>query len=255
MIPLELASRCDGPATAPVVVLGNSLGTTMTMWAPQLESLGAHLRLLRWDLPGHGASREPHGPVTIDSIGDAVVALLDELGVARAGFCGVSIGGMVALSVAARCPERVERLAVGCTSAYLGAAAWDERAATVRAGGMASIADRILERWFTPEFHERRADTVTAMREDFVATDVEAYARCCEAIAAMDLRPSLSYIRCPTLIIHGADDHAILPENGAAIAASIIGSHFVAVDGAAHLATIERAAVTTSLLLDHFVTS
>jgi 3-oxoadipate enol-lactonase len=253
---LDLASRCDGPVTAPVAVLGNSLGTTTTMWSPQLEPLSAQLRLVRWDLPGHGASQGRYGRLTVDTIGDAVIAVLDDLGVARAGFCGVSLGGMVGLSVAARYPDRVDRLAVCCTSAYLGAApAWYERAAAVRADGMASIADRVMAGWFTRDFLERRADIVAVMRDEFVAADVEGYARCCEAIATMDLRPALLQVRCPTLVISGADDHAIPPEHGAAIAAAIGGSRFVSVDHAAHLATIERADVTTALLLDHFVTS
>jgi 3-oxoadipate enol-lactonase len=247
--PLELASRCDGPPTAPVVVLGNSLGTTTAMWTPQVEPLTAPLRVVRWDLPGHGASQGRYGRLTVDGIGDGVVAVLNKLGVARASRCGVSVG-------AARYSDRIDRLAVGCTSAHLGSAqSWYDRAATVRADGMASIADRVIARWFTPEFHEHRAQTVTSMRAAFVATNAEAYARCCEAIAAMDLRPSLSHIRCPTLVFHGADDHAILPEHGAAIAAAIAGSRFVPVDRAAHLATIERADVTTALLLDHLVTS
>ncbi len=256
MTPLEIASRCDGPMTAPVVVLGNSLGTTTAMWTPQLEPLGAQLRLVRWDLPGHGASQGRCSRLTIDTIGDAVIAVLDGLGVARAGICGVSLGGMVGLSVAARYPDRVTRLAVCCTSAHLDAAqAWYQRAATVRADGMTSIVDRVMAGWFTLDFFERRADTVAAMRDEFVATDVESYARCCEAIATMDLRPALPQVRCPTLVISGADDRAIPPEHGAAIAAAIGGSRFVSVDHAAHLATIERADVTTALLLDHFVTS
>jgi 3-oxoadipate enol-lactonase len=253
---LALAYTSDGPGDAPALVLGNSLGTTMAVWDAQLDSLVAHFRVVRWELPGHGGSPEPSVPVTIDGLGRAVIAMLDDLGLSRVSYCGVSLGGMVGMSLAARDAHRVERLAVCSTSARLTPArAWHERAAAVRAEGMGSIATRVISRWFTPDFSAREPALVSRITASFLETNVEGYARCCEAIAAMDLRPDLPLIHCPTLVISGADDTSIPPAHGAEIAAAVSGSRLVCVEQAAHLAIIERAETITPLLLEHFVTS
>lgn len=255
MTPLTLAHMSDGPADAPVLVLGNSLGTTTALWEPQLDALVNHFRVVRWDFPGHGSSppTAPEVTLTIADLATAVGALLDELGIAQVSYCGVSFGGMVGMSLAAQCPSRVRRLALCSTSARLPSDPWIERAATVRTTGMASIAQRVIARWFTPGFAAGHRVLVERFTADFLAVDVSGYAACCEAIAAMDLVPDLALIRAPTLVITGADDLAIPPENGAAIATAIAGSHLVGIDNAAHLATVERSEMITPLLVEHLV--
>jgi 3-oxoadipate enol-lactonase len=253
--PLSLAHISDGPADAPVLVLGNSLGTTTALWEPQLDALAAHFRVLRWDFPGHGSSPSP-GPgvtLTITDLATALAALLDELGIAQFSYCGVSFGGMVGMSLAAHSPSRVRRLALCSTAARLPSEPWYERAATVRNDGMASIAQRVISRWFTPGFAARQGALVERFTANFVAIDVPGYAACCEAIAEMDLVADLALIRAPTLVITAADDLAIPPEHGAAVSAGIAGSRLVGVDDAAHLATVERAEMITPLLVEHLV--
>jgi 3-oxoadipate enol-lactonase len=238
-----------------VLVLGNSLGTTTALWGPQLDALVHHFRVLRWDLPGHGASPSP-GPevtLTIADLATAVVALLDDLGVAQVSYCGVSLGGMVGMSLAAHFPNRVRRLALCCTSARLPSEPWNERAATVRNAGMASIAERVISRWFTPGFAAGQRVLVERFTADFVAIDVPGYAACCEAIAEMHLVPDLALIRAPTLVITAAADLAIPPEHGTAVSAGIAGSRLICVDNAAHLATVERSEMITPLLVEHLV--
>ena len=249
----RLHATVDGPADAPVLVLGSSLGTTGAMWEPQLAALAARYRVIRYDHLGHGGSAVPLGPYRIELLGREVLALLDDLAVPRAHYAGLSLGGMVGMWLAAHAPERVDRLALLCTSASLGPAeGWRQRAATARAAGMAAIADAVVARWFTPPFAESRPDVVAAHRAVLTATPAAGYAGCCEAIAAMDLRPDLGKIAAPTLVIAGADDPATPAEHADAIVERIAGARLAVVDRAAHLASVEQPEQIGHLLLNHF---
>src|SRR5690348_4911293 len=142
----EAGGRPDGSA----IVFTGSLGTDLTMWKTQSDRLGERFRTLRYDIRGHGHSDVPNGPYSIADLGSDLVALLDRAGIERASLCGLSIGGMISMWVAARHPERVERVVLCCTSALLGPPeGWHQRAATVRAEGVEAIARSVLERWFT----------------------------------------------------------------------------------------------------------
>jgi len=132
--PVRLAATLEGPAGAPVVVLGNSLGTTGEVWAPQAAVLAERFRLLRFEHRGHGGSPAPPGPYTIDELGADVIALLDGFGVPTASYCGISLGGMIGMWLATHAPERIDALGLCCTSAYLPPAAfWTGRAVQARA--------------------------------------------------------------------------------------------------------------------------
>ncbi|MGO1584109.1 MAG: alpha/beta fold hydrolase, partial [Actinomycetaceae bacterium] len=169
-------------------------------------------RVVRYEMRGHGATPSPdvEAAVTMDDLGADVVALMDELGIERAHHVGLSIGGMLASWMAQHHPERVDRLAIVCSSSYLPPAErWTERATTVRERGMGEIVDAVLANWFTPDFHD--ADTLADLRDRFLACDAEGYAQCCEAIASTDLRPGLGSISATTLVVAGADDDAAPP--------------------------------------------
>ena len=248
----RLGYRLDGPEGAPAVVLCGSLGTTTAMWEPLLPALAARHRVLRCDHRGHGDSEVPPGPYSIAEMGGDVLALLDELGVERASFCGVSIGGMVGLWLAAEAPERIEGLALLCTSARLGAPEWwDERIATVKREGVESVADAVVERWFTGGFAAREPGLARELRDALAATPAEGYAGCCAAIRDLDLRERLAAIRAPTLVLAALQDAATPLEHGAALAAGIPGARLAVLDGAAHLAAVERAPEVAAMLAEH----
>jgi len=243
-----------GPAGAPVVVLGGSLGTDLSMWRPQVAALSRRYRVICFDHRGHGGSQVPPGPYTVDDLGNDVLALLDGLGLPRVSYCGLSLGGMVGMWLAAHHPERVARLALLCTAAHLPpAAGWHERAALVRADGTASIANAVLGRWFTAGFlaDPARRPLLDRYRRMLSATPAEGYAGCCEAIAALDLRPALPRICASTLVVAGADDPAIPPPLGAEIAAAVPGARFTVQSRAAHLASVERPDEVSALLTEH----
>jgi 3-oxoadipate enol-lactonase len=249
---VALHHRLSGPPTAPVVVLTGSLGTDFSMWEPQATALATRFRVLQVDLRGHGGSPAPAGPYSMGDLGGDLLALLDRLDVKRASLCGLSIGGMISLWVAAHAPARVQRLAVCCTTAHFGAdvaQAYRERAEYVRRHGLATIADSVVGRWFTPAFAERHPDVVGRLREGLLAVPPEGYAGCCEALAELDLRPDLATIAAPTLVLAGEEDPATPPEHGQAIAAAIPQAELELVACAAHLASVERAELVTALLL------
>lgn len=252
---IELEFSVSGPAAARTVVLLNSVGATSAMWEPQLGALAEQFRVVRINARGHGASpASSAGPVcTIADLGRDVLAVLDRLDVARVHLAGLSLGGMTAMWLAIHHRERVDRLALLCTSAHLAPAqGWLDRAAAVRSAGLASIADAVVTRWITPGLAQRDPDLRDQLVEMLLSTDDESYAQCCEAIADLDLRPDLARIAAPTLVIAAADDPATPPEHAYRIADGIAGSRIEVLAGAAHIATVEQSGRITQLLLQHF---
>ncbi|WP_328989289.1 alpha/beta fold hydrolase [Kribbella sp. NBC_01245] len=244
----------EGPRDAQPLVLLNSIGSSTEIWTPCLGPLAEQFRVIRIDLPGHGTA--PAGPFTIESFGEQVVAILDELGITRAHLAGISLGGMIGQWLAANHPARVARLALICTSAWLPPATkWLDRAAVVRAAGLEAIADTVLNVWTMPS----SAATVSArrpasdrLRKMLLAVDPESYANCCEAIAATDLRPELPRIAARTLILYGENDPATPRPHAEALADGISGSRLEAIPDAAHIPTIDQPGLVASYLLDHF---
>jgi 3-oxoadipate enol-lactonase len=216
------------------------------MWDPQLP-LAERFRLLRYDHPGHGSSAPAEGPLSIADLGAAVLDLLDELGLVRVSWCGLSLGGMVGMWLAIHAPDRIDRLVACCTSAKLGPSEfWDERAELVRREGMGAIADTVVGRWFTPRFPDREP-----YRAMLIATDPESYARCCEAIRDMDLRDDLPRITAPTIVIAGAEDPSTPAEHAKRIIAGITDSRLLVIPDTAHLANVERADAVNDAVLEH----
>jgi 3-oxoadipate enol-lactonase len=249
---VSLDYRLHGPEGAPVLVLSNSLGTTQELWGRQLPELSEHFRVVTYDHPGHGASELPESPYTVEAFAHGLLGLLDELGLERISVCGVSLGAMTGISLALAAPERVERLVLACTSAYLGSSEWlVERARIVRAEGMTAIADSVVARWFTAELAQEDPDIVERFRGMLEATPPEGYARCCEALAVWDARGRLSEISAPTLVVAGAEDPATPVAHAELIASRIPGARIHVLERAAHLANVERPEEFTSAVLEH----
>jgi 3-oxoadipate enol-lactonase len=231
-----------GPADAPVLVLSNSLGAALDMWALQAEDFSQRLRLIRYDTRGHGASSVPPAPYTLAELGGDVLHLLDALAIDRAHFCGISLGGATGMWLAAHAPDRIDRLVLCDTAPYFGPPElMQARIETVRREGMAALADGIVQRWFTPAFQAARPDVVSATRATLLRTPVEGYAGCCAALRDLDERDALAQIRCRTLVIGGTFDPAPTIEASRALAAAIAGAQFAELP-AAHLTNLGAAA-------------
>jgi 3-oxoadipate enol-lactonase / 4-carboxymuconolactone decarboxylase len=237
---------------SPPVVMLNAVGTTTAIWDGLAGPLAERLRVIRIDTRGHGDAPAVPGPCTIADLGRDVLAQLDEHGVGRAHVAGLSLGGMVAMWLAAHHPERVGRLALLSTAAHLPAPGWHERAAAVRGGGMAAIAGPVVARWITPELAARDPELVARLTAMLQSTDPESYARCCEAIATMDLRADLPRIGAPTLVIAGSQDQAIPVAHANAIADGLAMARLCVLPGAAHIPTVEQAGPIAARLLEHF---
>jgi 3-oxoadipate enol-lactonase len=249
---VRLHYRIDGADELPVLVLSNSLGTNLSMWNPQIEELSQHFRVLRYDTRGHGASDVPTGPYTIEQLGQDVVGLLDGLAIDRAHFAGVSMGGMTGMWLALHAPERIESLALCNTAAFIGPREiWDARMEAVRNGGLESIADGVIARWFREPYFMQEESEVERMRKVFLAASPEGYIASCAAVRDMDQRDAVKNIKVPTLVISGSGDLATPPRDGQYLAEQIESARYVELEGA-HLSNIEAKAEFTNELLAFF---
>jgi 3-oxoadipate enol-lactonase len=249
---VKLHHVIEGPDDAPPLVLLCSLGSTVDMWAPQRRELAGEFRVITLDTRGHGGSPVPDGPYRVEDLGRDVLETLDGLGVERAAFVGVSLGGAMVQWIGLHAPERATSLAMLCTAArFPNADTYRQRAEAVRADGPASIADAVVARWFTEDYADAEPDTVARMRDMIAATPAEGYAGCAEAVADWDVVDELGHIAVPTLVVSGVEDPATPPEHQQVLADGIPGARLESVTDAAHLASFQRPEIVTPLLREH----
>jgi len=249
-----LAHLLEGRPNAPVLVLPSSLGTTRELWEPQVDALGRDFRVLRYEHRGHGASSVPAGPYSMADLGADAIELLDELGIERAVWCGLSLGGMVGMWLAVHAPERLSALVLACTAARVPAPdAYRERAALVREQGIEPVASAVVARWFTAATFRERPELPERFRAMVVAQPADGYAGCCEALAGWDFQDELASISIPTLVVSGAEDEATPAPETDLLAERIPGARHVVLDGAAHLANVERPEAFLDAVVPHLL--
>jgi len=245
----QLNAQVEGPEHAPVLMLCNSLGTDLHMWDDQVKAVTERFRLVRYDRRGHGRSGAPKGPYTMEMLGRDALAVMDGVGVQKVNWCGLSMGGMVGMWLGANAPQRIDRLVLSNTSAHMAdKQVWNDRIKTVRAGGLAAIADGTMERWFTKGFRERAPQAIARMKEMMLKTPLEGYIGCGEAVRDMDHREIIRKIAAPTLVIAGRHDPATTVEAGEFLRDRIPGAQLAVLD-AAHIANVEQPQAYTDTLL------
>ena len=231
--------RFEGGAAKPVLLLLHSIGTDMTLWDRALPYLLPQFRVLRMDLRGHGASDAPTGDYTLEMLASDALAVLDGANVSEAVVCGLSLGGMVAMTLALMADTRVSALVLACTSAAMDKSVWEARLQLLRANGMPAIVDTVLERFFSTEFRRTYPDDVETTRAGLLCMNPLGYAGCGAAIRDMILANAIAGIAVPTLVIAGTTDTSTpYAGHGDRIAAAIANAQTAMLD-AAHLAAVE----------------
>ena len=246
---VRLFWRLDGAVEKPTLVLLNSIGTDLAAWDRTLPYLLPHFRVLRIDNRGHGASDAPEGDYTLDQLAADTLVVMDAAGVGSAAICGVSLGGMIAMTLALAAPERVTALVPACTSAAMDVAAWTARVELVRNSGMGGVVDIAMSRFLTDDFRRQRPEIAETLRTSLLTVDPAGYAGCAAAIRDMDLLGKLPGLAVPTLVVGGTHDVSTPFEgHGDRIAAAIPAARSAMVEGP-HLPMVETPAAFAAIVV------
>jgi len=250
--------QLSDPSAGPLLLLGNSIGTSGTaLWSASAALLGERFHVVAWDLPGHGRNTDPvSAGFTMAELAAGVLAFADRVLTDRGEpggrlyYAGDSLGGAVGLQALLDAPDRIIAAVLLCTGAKIGdAEGWWERAARVRASGTTVVVNQSVERWFAPGFLERAPQVASRLLDSLRAADAEAYALACEALADFDVRSRLGEIAVPVLAVAGAEDFATPPELLAEIAHGVQHGELQILDGAAHLAPAEAPEEVAKLII------
>ncbi len=239
--------REDGDPAGMPLVFANSLGTDLRLWDGVVTLLPKGVRVIRYDMRGHGLSACPSAPYAMGTLVRDAERLLEHLGISDCVFIGLSIGGMVAQRLAVKRPDLVRALVLSNTAVKMGTAAmWEERIAAIRSGGIAALTDAIMERWFSPDF--RGKPELGLWRAMLERTPVEGYVGCSAAIAGTDLLTPTSGLRLPVLGIAGSEDGASPPDLVRETVDLVPGAEFALMRGAGHLPCVEQPEAYAGLL-------
>ena len=243
----------SGPESAPVLVLSNSLGTSLSMWDLQVTDFTKHFRLLRYDTRGHGKSAVTPGPYSIAQLSNDVWHLLDALNLSKVYFCGISMGGMTGIYLSIHFPDRFQKIAACSTAAQIGTQeSWNARMDAVKSGGMKAVANAVLDRWFTQSFRASHPAELTRMQAMLESANPDGYVRNCAAVRDADLRASLASSKVPMLIVSGTHDPGTPPTEGRYLSEHIPGSRFVELS-ASHICNIEAQVAFNREVLSFFL--
>jgi 3-oxoadipate enol-lactonase len=238
----------DGPDGAPWLVLSNSLATNLTMWDPQAADLKHSFRLLRYDQRGHGGTEAPAGRYTYATLVADALALFDALGIRRAHFCGLSMGGATALALAELHPDRIDR-AIVCDSPAMSTPAsaqqWEERIEAAQKGGMEAMVESTMARWFPPEILAAKPSHLDAVRAMIRTTPVNGFIGCAAALADHDYNTAVASVTRPVLFIAGSKD-GVTPSAMKDMSVRLKGSRYVELEGAGHISNLDRPAEFTA---------
>lgn len=231
-------------------VFANSLGTDFRIWDEVVSHLLPHGSVLRFDKPGHGLSESGSG-AGVDWYGQLVLALMDAHGIDRCVFIGLSIGGLMGQWLALHHPHRIEQLVLSNTAARIGELPyWNNRIATIEAGGIAPLADMILGRWLAPVFLQNNKTAVAGMKRMLENCDIKGYVQACATLRDTDFSGQLHSISLPTLCIAGSADGAIPSADMETLAAAIPGARLKVLEGVGHIPCVEVPEIFADAVLD-----
>lgn len=239
---VRIGYRIDGRDDRPALVLANSIATTLHMWDLQIPQFAEHFRVIRYDYRGHGGSDVPAGAYSDGRLGRDVLELMNWLGIGRAHFLGLSLGGWVGQWLAIHAPERIDRLILSNTASYLGPAETFDRsiAATLAAPDMKDAAETFLGNWFPKAMIAANGPVIAQFRDMLWNTSRQGLAGLFAAVRDADMRRTSALIESPTLVIAGEFDTVTSHAMGEAIANTIPGARLKTFP-AVHFSNIEFA--------------
>jgi len=236
----RIAYSLDGPKDAPVVLLLNSIATTMHMWDGNLDDFVHTYQVLRYDFRGHGESDAPAEPYSIDRFGYDVIELLDALNIDTVDVIGLSLGGLVAQWLAIYAPERVRKLVLANTFAYLSPRS--ERDELIikaqHTTDMAGFADMFMANWFPTEMLKSHDPIIEPFRQVILTMSPQGLAGALAVVRDTDYRRVIKLIQAPTLVIGGQYDIVTTLELSEEIAASIPHAQLEVLPGS-HLSNVQ----------------
>ncbi len=236
----ELDYRIEGSGR--VIALAHSLGMAGRIFDPMRPILSKHGRVLTWDARGNGNSQKPATGWSIEDLARDLKGLLEVVGTERAVIGGLSMGGCTAVAYAVAYPELVEGLILMDTTAAYGEekrSAWEQRAVNAETKGMEPVVPFNLPRWFSEGFIDASPDKTKDIGEILLANDIPSYASACRALGTFEARDQLHKIKCPTLIIVGAEDPATPVAMSEQLHKNIAGSELHVLDGLRHMSAVE----------------
>lgn len=237
----EIHYRYYPKSNKPIIVLSNSLGTTMEMWEPQLNEFKKSFSVLLYDMRGHGLSTVMPGGYSLDRLGADIIELLDHLELEKVHFCGLSIGGMLGQWLSVVHPDRLQSLVLANTSAYAGPADfWSERLKGIENNGLQSTWPMVRQRWVSGTFSMQSPESVVMLKQMFEQMDQQGYLSTCAAVRDMDLRNVAKLNMSPTLIIAGQHDIASPQSKSEYLLSQYDNARLITL-GAGHLSNIEQA--------------
>ena len=239
------------PDAGPVVVFANALGSDQSIWDNVIETMGRHRATLTYDLRGQGASGITPDPYTMDQLGDDLIALLDHLGLTQIILCGVSIGGMIAQTVATKRPDLIRGLVLCCTGMKIGNAdRWNTRIADVNDKGLAALSGGIMDQWFPSRFQSTHTDALTGHKTMVSRNGPLGYANTCAALRDVDLRASTPTITAPTTCIAGGQDGSVGLDVMEQLVGAIAGARLVTLPDAGHLPCLDAPSEVARVIAD-----
>ena len=241
----------EGPRNAPAIVFVNSLGTDFRIWDGVVAALDGRYRTIRYDKRGHGLSDAPPAPYRMsDHVGD-LEALLGLLGVGKAVFVGLSVGGMIVTQLASRHPQKVSGLVLCDTAHKIGTdELWNERIAAVESRGVAAVRDVVMQRWFSPSFRQNEKAALSVYANMLSRQPVSGYSGTCAALRDTDNTELVKALQCPVMLIVGSNDGSTPPDLVRSTHDLIPGSTFVVLDGPGHIPCVEAPEETARLVRD-----
>jgi 3-oxoadipate enol-lactonase len=239
-IPVTSAFSVEGEGEPLFLIHG--IGASRASFAGLVPHLRNEFRCISYDLRGHGVSPTPKPPYSLDDLVEDLEALRRELGIAKAHFAGHSLGGMIGPAYARKYPQHVLSLGLWSTAAFR---TEDDSAkvkgvvAAMRTKGIPQVLETLKDRWFTPEFAERRPDVISRRMQQVIDTDPDVFLSVFDIYAETEMSPWLHEITHPAQVLTGENDGGCNPRLNKQIAAALPDSELVILDGLKHAILIE----------------